>query len=53
MDKPRRNPTLKDIAEHTGFGRSTISLALRGSPSLPEKTRRIIQDAAKELGYRP
>ncbi|QYY35213.1 LacI family DNA-binding transcriptional regulator [Ruficoccus sp. ZRK36] len=53
MDKPRRNPTLKDIAEHTGFGRSTISLALRDSPSLPEKTRRIIQNAAKELGYRP
>ncbi|MDR1282780.1 MAG: LacI family transcriptional regulator [Opitutaceae bacterium] len=46
-------PSLQDIAEHTGFGKSTISLALRNSPSLPEATRAKIRMAAETLGYRP
>lgn len=45
--------SLQDIADRTGFGRSTISLALRNHPSLPEETRAKIRAAAEELGYRP
>lgn len=31
----------------------TVSLALRGDPSIPEATRQRVTDAAKRLGYRP
>lgn len=47
------HPTLQDIADRTGYGRSTVSLALRGHPSLPEKTREKIRRVAEEIGYRP
>jgi len=45
--------SLKDIAEATGFSRTTVSLALRGHPRISEATRRIICEAAAELGYQP
>ncbi len=45
--------SMKDIAERVGVDRSTVSLALKNDPRISEKTRQRIQDAAKELGYRP
>ena len=44
---------LKDIADKTGFSANTVSLALRGSPRIPEETREIIRRAAEELNYQP
>lgn len=44
---------LKDIADKTGFSTNTVSLALRGSPRIPEHTREIIRAAASELNYLP
>lgn len=44
---------LKDIAQATGFSSNTVSLALRNSPRLPEKTREIILEAAHRLNYSP
>jgi LacI family transcriptional regulator len=45
--------TLQDIADQTGYGRSTVSMALRNHPSIPPETRQKIQDVAAELSYRP
>ena len=45
--------TLRNIAERLGLDRSTISRGLRGDPRLPVGTRRRIEAAADELGYRP
>ena len=45
--------TLQDIADRTGYGRSTVSMALRNHPSIPPETRQKIQDAAVALSYRP
>lgn len=45
--------TLQHVADYTGFSRSTISLALRGHPSLPAETRTRILQAAEKLSYRP
>jgi LacI family transcriptional regulator len=45
--------THQDIAQKMGCDKSTVSLALRGSPRIPESTRRKIRQLAKELGYRP
>lgn len=53
MSRNLSPPTLQDIADKTGYGRSTISLALRNHPSLPIGTRKKIQDAAQKMGYRP
>lgn len=44
---------LKDIAEKTGFSVNTVSLALRGSPRIPDETRRQISEAADQLNYLP
>ncbi len=51
--KKQVGTTLQDIADRTGYGRSTVSLALRNHPSLPEETRVKIREAAESLGYRP
>lgn len=44
---------LRDIAEKTGFSINTVSLALKGSPLVREETRRLIEEAARELNYVP
>lgn len=45
--------TLKDIAESLDYHVSTISLALKNHPRIPETTRNTIQEKAKEMGYSP
>jgi LacI family transcriptional regulator len=47
---PRRI-TLRDVATRANVNVSTVSLALRNSPRLPEATRTRIQSLAKEMGY--
>ncbi|CAM3019886.1 LacI family DNA-binding transcriptional regulator [Rariglobus hedericola] len=43
----------RDIAERAGVHITTVSLALRDDPRLPETTRKRIQALAKEMGYSP
>jgi LacI family transcriptional regulator len=45
--------TQQMVAEAVGVHLSTVSLALRNDPRLPEETRRKIQAAAQKLGYTP
>src|ERR1700739_695014 len=53
MATPQTRPTIRDIARDTGFHYSTVSLALRDHPRIPDSTKRIIREAAKGLGYQP
>lgn len=48
-----RRVTLADIAVKAGVHVTTVSLALRNHPRLPETTRRRIQALAKKMGYAP
>ena len=48
-----RRVTLADIARADGTHVTTVSLALRNSSRLPEKTRQRIQKLAEQMGYRP
>src|SRR3954447_26181853 len=48
----RAKPTSFDIAHLAGVSQPTVSRALRGSPTVNEKTRRKIEAIAQELGYR-
>lgn len=43
----------KDIAARAGVHITTVSLALRDSPRLPEETRIRIRQMAEEMGYAP
>lgn len=46
-------PTLRSLAEITGLGVSTVSQALRDSPDIAVETRKRVQLAAQQAGYRP
>ena len=54
-DPPPRpgKPTLKTVAEATGFAVTTVSRALANDPRIARKTREKIASAAKALGYVP
>lgn len=45
--------TQTDIARAAGVHNTTVSLALRNSPAIPESTRKRIQALAEEMGYHP
>jgi len=44
--------TLQDVADQAGVHRSTVALALRDHPRIPEETRTRIKGIASRLGYR-
>jgi LacI family transcriptional regulator len=46
-------PTIKDVARVAQVHYSTVSLALRDHPSIPEGTRKKVRVAAERLGYQP
>jgi LacI family transcriptional regulator len=48
-----RRVTLSDIAKKAGVHVTTVSLAMRNHPRLPEATRLRIQAMAKQMGYTP
>jgi len=48
-----RRVTMSDIAEKADVHVTTVSLALRNHPRLPEATRRRIQALAAKMGYAP
>jgi LacI family transcriptional regulator len=54
LPTPRTRVTSADVATRAGVSRTTVSLVLneRGD-SIPETTRRRVQDAARTLGYHP
>lgn len=45
--------TLKDIAQKTGYSINTVSRALKDKEDISKETKRIIQHAAREMGYIP
>jgi LacI family transcriptional regulator len=45
--------SMSDIARKVGVSRSTVSLALQGSPEIPLATREKVKAAARQMGYRP
>jgi LacI family transcriptional regulator len=44
--------SLEDIARESGYSISTVSLALRNQPGIPQETRQRVQETARGLGYR-
>lgn len=48
-----KRPTIADVAARAGVSRSTVSYALSNKRPISEETRQRIQQAIKELGFRP
>jgi LacI family transcriptional regulator len=46
-------PNQRDIAKAAGVNQTTVSLALRNSPSISQATRDHVHEVAARLGYRP
>jgi len=53
MPVSQKRVTLADIARKAGCHVTTVSLALRDCPRLPEATRKRIKALAKKMSYRP
>jgi LacI family transcriptional regulator len=48
-----RKPTLQDIGRRLGVSSTTVSLALRNHPRIPESTRIKVRKLIEELNYQP
>ena len=46
-------PTLRTVADRTGFAVATVSRALKDDPQIALETRRKVAEAAREIGYVP
>jgi LacI family transcriptional regulator len=51
--KNTRPSTIKDIANQLKLSPSTVSRALRGSPEINPKTRKLVMEVARQLNYSP
>lgn len=49
----KRRVTLADIAKKAGVHTTTVSLAMRNHPRLPEATRQRLRALAEQMGYTP
>jgi LacI family transcriptional regulator len=53
MSEINQRVTMADVAKQAGVHTTTVSLALRNHPSLPDSTRRRLQALAEKMGYQP
>ena len=51
--RPRRDPTIRDVAHRAGVSKSLVSLVLRDAPHVSETRRQQVLSAIAELGYKP
>lgn len=49
----QERPTLEEVAERAGVGRSTVSRVINGSPRVSEFAKEAVRRAVEELGYVP
>lgn len=53
MAEESKPSTIRDVASRAGVSTATVSRALRGGAGVDPSTRKRVQDAARELRYRP
>jgi LacI family repressor for deo operon, udp, cdd, tsx, nupC, and nupG len=51
--RPRRGPTIVDVARRAGVSTAAVSFALNGRPGVADDTRARILAVARELGWEP
>lgn len=50
--KPKKDVTIYDIAKKVALSSATVSRALQDHPAINKNTRKRVQEAARQLGYR-
>lgn len=50
---PQHAPVMADVAKVAGVSHQTVSRVINGLPNIKETTRKRVEAAIKELGYRP
>ena len=53
MSNSKSKVTLQDIADRLSVSKMTVSLALRGSKSVSKERRKLVNETAREMGYKP
>ena len=51
MKSENNSPTMKDVAKEAGVSLGTVSKVFNGRGSVPQDTRSLVLQKAKELGY--
>ncbi|MGC8201667.1 LacI family DNA-binding transcriptional regulator [Aliiroseovarius sp. PTFE2010] len=51
--KTPKRVTIADVADYLGVTKGTVSRALNGYPDISKSTRRKVEQATRDLGYRP
>ena len=46
-------PTIQDVADMAGVSKATVSAVINDKGTVKESTRATVQDAIRELNYRP
>lgn len=49
----RTRPTIYDVAKEAGVSKSLVSLVLRGSPNVSDRSNKAVKEAIAKLGYQP
>jgi LacI family transcriptional regulator len=52
-DNMKDRATIYGVAKRAGVSLATVSRVINGKNNVTEKTKKLVQDAIKELGYRP
>ena len=53
MARASQDPRMVDVAQLAGVSHQTVSRVINGSPRLRPETRRRVERAIEQLGYRP
>jgi len=51
--RPRRRPTMADVAKEAGVSRTLVSFILDGKPGASPETKERVLDVAQRIGYQP
>jgi transcriptional regulator with XRE-family HTH domain len=53
VHRPRRKPTLEQVARYAGVSRATVSRVVNGSTTVDPAIREVVQQAVEDLNYVP
>jgi len=53
MNRKKKRPTIKEVAEAAGVSMQTVSRVINNRPDVADDTRQRVKDVIQEIGYQP